>query len=840
MKSQFSRRKFIRNSALLTGSAASLPLLSSFASGQSAPAPLSIDASARPPAAQSAGFHMGTATAPGGHTLTLDSRSMIRDGQPWVTISGEFHFSRCPEAEWRDELLKMKAGGIGIVTTYIFWIHHEEMEGTWDWSGQRSLHKFLQTCGDVGLNALVRIGPWCHGEVRNGGFPNWLQKMGDDKVFELRRDNPGYLGYVNKLYLQIAQQMKGLLWKDGGAVIGIQLENEYNENGGPVQHLMTLKQMARDAGMDVPIYTCTGWGAGGAAPFGEMLPLSGAYAEGFWDRSLQPMPGGYAGSFRFSGARGGNAAAMGALGGGPAPSPAAAPATTGVYPFFTCELGAGMMPSYHRRVLTYPVDAESLGLCKLGSGANLLGFYMYHGGENPEGKLTRLNETQATNYWNDLPLKNYDFQAPLGEFGQEREHYHWLRLLGLFLRDFGPGLSGMSPRMPAVRSALNWAVRSDGATGYIFVSHYRRLTPQPAQENVRFDLKFAGGDVKVPSEPVSIPDNSRFFWPVNLDLGGVKLIHASAQPICHVDEGNTRYTVFKQTAGVSAEFVFDGTTAALTASTGKASTEDARIHVRNVRPGLGAALRLRGKDGKNHVIILLDEAASLNLWKGPWQGQERLFLTKAALLLDGSALRLRTESPEDCSIGILPAPATLTDGHGQITGKADGLFRRFSPRVATAQPLHAVVEQLQPAGPARTIPIAPSVPSRKQGMAMQPEDADFAQAAVWRVKLPAGVAASRDLLLRVRYTGDVIRAYSGDQLLTDDFYAARPFEIGLRRFGAAVYRDGIVLKILPLREDAPIYLTDRSKLKFGENHTALALDGVDVVETQEVRLEAAK
>jgi hypothetical protein len=810
MKCQFSRRKFLRNSALLTGSAASLPLL--FSADAEV---LSLDASASPPAAQPAGFHMGTATAPGGHTITVNSRGLVRDGQPWTPISGEFHFSRCPEPEWRDELLKMKAGAICIVTTYVFWIHHEEVEGTWDWSGQRNLREFLETCAEVGLSVLVRIGPWCHGEARNGGFPDWLQKKGDDQDFELRRDNPGYLGYVEQLYQQIGRQMKGLLWKDGGAVIGIQLENEYNENGGPVQHLMTLKQMVRDAGMDVPLYTCTGWGAGGAAPFGEMLPLSGAYAEGFWDRSLAPMPGGYAASFRFSAAG------------------------TGVYPFFTCELGAGMMPSYHRRILTYPADAESLALVKLGSGANLLGFYMYHGGENPEGKLTRLNETQATGYWNDLPLKNYDFQAPIGEFGREREHYHWLRLLGLFLHDFGAGLCGMPARMPGVRGALNWAVRSDGAAGYIFVSHYRRLSPQRKLENVQFEIRFAGGDVKVPSEPVAIPDNSRFFWPVHLDLGGVKLIYASAQPVCRVDDRNTRYTVFKQTAGIPAEFVLDGATATLDASTGKASHENSRIHVRNVQPGLGAALRLHAKDGRTHVIILLDEAASLNLWRGPWQGQERLFLTKATLLPDGSALRLRAESPEDCSIAILPAPAMLMDGRGKLAGKGDGLFRRFSPRMAPAESLHAVVKPVQAAGPARTIPMAPSVASRRQGMAMQPEDADFAQAAIWRVKLPAGVAASRDLLLRVRYTGDVIRAYRGEQLLTDDFYHARPFEIALRRYGAAVYRDGIVLKILPLREDAPIYLTDRSQLRFSDSHTALSLDGVDVAETREVRLAIA-
>ncbi len=839
MKNQLPRRQFIKNATLLTGAALILPQLPSFASGIDAQTAdlLILDASALPPAVQTAGFHMGTATAPGGHTITLNSRNLLRDGQPWMLISGEFHFSRCPEPEWRDELLKMKAGGVSMVTTYIFWIHHEEVEGIWDWTGQRNLRLFVETCKAVGLNVLLRIGPWSHGEVRNGGFPNWLQKKGDEKVFELRRDNPGYLGYVTKLYDQIGQQANGLLWKDGGPVIAIQLENEYS---GPAQHLMTLKQIARNAGMDVPLYTCTGWGGGGAAPFGEMVPFSGAYAEGFWDRSLAKMPGGYAGAFRFSGPRRANAAAMGALGGAPSATNTSPRPSTDVYPIFTCELGAGMMPSYHRRVFIYPEDTESLVLAKLGSGANILGFYMYHGGQNPEGKLSYLNETQATGYWNDLPVKNYDFQAPIGQYGQQREHYHWLRLLGLFMKDFGTGLCGMTARMPNARGPLNWAVRSDGTSGYIFISHYQRLSPQPNAEDVQFQIRFAGGNVTVPSAPVTVPYNSRFFWPVNLDIDGIKLIYASAQPIAQVNDHATRYTVFKQTAAIATEFVFDGATATVQSTTGKTTIENTQIHVRDVQPGTGAAIRLLGKDGKHHVIILLDEATSMNLYKGEWHGRERIFLTHANLLLDASVLRLRAESTKDVSVAILPAPVSLTAGRSNVPATADGLFSRFSPVIKPAMPIQAIVEQVQVAGSPRTIPIAPSVPSRKQGMAMQPEDVDFAQAGVWRVKLPAGIDASRDLRLSVRYTGDVIRAYLGDKLLDDDFYNAKPFEIGLRRYGPAVYQDGLMIKILPLPEDAPISFTDSSKIKFNNTHTALSLDGVEVIETVEVRLEAGK
>src|SRR5581483_8516024 len=154
--------------------------------------------------------------------------------------------SRYPREEWRDELLKMKAGGLTVVSTYVFWIHQEEVEGKFDWSGQRSLGDFLELCKDLGLKAFVRLGPWCHGEVRNGGFPDWVQNSGT----KLRTDDPAFLKLVEPLYAQEAQQMRGLLWKDGGPVIGVQVDNET----GNSTYLLALKKMAQAAGIDVPYY----------------------------------------------------------------------------------------------------------------------------------------------------------------------------------------------------------------------------------------------------------------------------------------------------------------------------------------------------------------------------------------------------------------------------------------------------------------------------------------------------------------------------------------------------------------------------------------------------------
>ena len=64
--------------------------------------------------------------------------------------------------------------GVDVVSAYTIWIHHEEEEGVFDFSGQRDLRAFLALIQKCGLKCFLRIGPWVHGEVRNGGFPDWL------------------------------------------------------------------------------------------------------------------------------------------------------------------------------------------------------------------------------------------------------------------------------------------------------------------------------------------------------------------------------------------------------------------------------------------------------------------------------------------------------------------------------------------------------------------------------------------------------------------------------------------------------------------------------------------
>ncbi|CAM5254697.1 hypothetical protein SALBM311S_08455 [Streptomyces alboniger] len=201
--------------------------------------------------------HLPFADAPGvPDPIEVNSRWLTRGGRPWFPVSGEFHYSRYPAAEWEEELLKMKAGGVTAVASYLIWIHHEEIEGRVRFDGDRDLRRFAELCARHGLDFVPRIGPWSHAEVRNGGLPDWL--LARDCV--PRTDDPAYLEPVRGWFTAVAEQLRGLDRAHGGPIVAIQIENKLYDQPG---HLLTLKRMAQEAGLSAPLWTST---AGGLPP----------------------------------------------------------------------------------------------------------------------------------------------------------------------------------------------------------------------------------------------------------------------------------------------------------------------------------------------------------------------------------------------------------------------------------------------------------------------------------------------------------------------------------------------------------------------------------------------
>ena len=74
---------------------------------------------------------------PTGKELIFNNYYMELNGKPFMGISGECHYSRVHEGQWEDTIQRMKMGGINIIATYIFWIHHEEEEGKFRFDGNK-------------------------------------------------------------------------------------------------------------------------------------------------------------------------------------------------------------------------------------------------------------------------------------------------------------------------------------------------------------------------------------------------------------------------------------------------------------------------------------------------------------------------------------------------------------------------------------------------------------------------------------------------------------------------------------------------------------------------------
>ncbi|MFD9109371.1 beta-galactosidase [Streptomyces bottropensis] len=753
--------------------------------------------------------------------IEVNSRWLTRGGRPWFPVSGEFHYSRYPAGEWEEELLKMKAGGVTVVAAYVIWIHHEEIEGRVRFDGDRDLRRFAELCARHGLDLIPRIGPWVHAEVRGGGLPDWVL----DRTDAPRTDDPAYLAPVRTWFAAIAGQLRGLDRAHGGPVVALQIENELYDRP---DHLLTLKRTAQQAGLSAPLWTSTAWG-GVRLPPDELLPLYGGYPDAFWTEAEGGWPDTCRKHFFFTHQRddegiGADLRPTTARGGDRAEPPDR-------FPWATCELGGGMAVAYHRRPRVDAADVGALALTKIGCGSVWQGYYMFHGGTNPPGERTTLQESHATGYPNDLPLLTYDFQAPLGEYGQYRPSYDELRLQHLLLADFGhliaPMASALPERRPASqddRATLRWAVRGDGRSGFLFVNNHQPHEPLPHRPGTTFTVEFPDGPegpeagaLTLPSEPVTIPRGAYFCWPLRLDLAGLRLDWATAQPVCTVDDGRGRTVlVLAATDGITPELALDlRTVTTVRVPSGEVTTVGDRVLVTGLRPGTDALVEVDTTDGGRVGLLVLDAATARTAYRGRAWGAERLVLGEAGggVVFDAHAdeVRVHSTAPQP-SFAVLPAPERAPVATGAVVKEtADGVFVRYTlvaddegRRGSGGADGALPVTLIRPPGE------APPVTTGVLGRASVPADEHFdTVAAEYGIATPDD--APPGALLRVHWTGDVARAHVGGRLVADQFYSGRVWDIGLDRLPADGARsEGLRLRVLPLPAGAPVHVPGRT------------------------------
>ncbi len=190
--------------------------------------------------------------------VRYDARSFILNGKRELLVGGEFHYFRTPNALWEDRIIKMKRGGCNQVTTYIPWNWHEPVEGQARWTGDQDLVKFIKLCTKHGMFLVVKPGPYICAEWDFGGHPDWLLS----KKIRLRVLDDTYLSYVEKWYRQVAEVIRPYQITQGGNIIAIQVENEYDHlihygtEPIPVEDAITyfkkLSAMLVNNGIDIP------------------------------------------------------------------------------------------------------------------------------------------------------------------------------------------------------------------------------------------------------------------------------------------------------------------------------------------------------------------------------------------------------------------------------------------------------------------------------------------------------------------------------------------------------------------------------------------------------------
>jgi beta-galactosidase len=166
----------------------------------------------------------------------------VKNGKPVFTISGEIHYFRLNPKVWKKHLLLLKKSGADTTSTYIPWDWHEPEENTFDFTGAthpaRNLVKYISLCKEVGLQLIVKPGPYILAEYLSQGLPTWLVNKSEKNAHALDEHgtiiSPDMMSYMsdeflrytflwyNKIMPLIAQYQES----NGGPIVMMQVCNE--------------------------------------------------------------------------------------------------------------------------------------------------------------------------------------------------------------------------------------------------------------------------------------------------------------------------------------------------------------------------------------------------------------------------------------------------------------------------------------------------------------------------------------------------------------------------------------------------------------------------------------
>lgn len=705
-----------------------------------------------------------------GEEISFTNYYMEKNGKPFFAVSGEFHFSRMEDSRWEDELIKMKMAGINVIATYVFWNHHEEEEGIFDFTGRRNLRKFMELCQKYDLYVILRVGPFDHGEVRNGGIPDWMY----GKPFEVRHTNEGFIHYTRLLYTKIAQEVEGLFFQDDGPIIGTQIDNEYMHSSAAWEittgisdewiyggsegdaYMLKLKKLAAECGLTPVFYTCTGWG--GASTPDSMMPLWGGYAFQPW--LFYSYKGEHPSTKEYVYQDLHNNAIPSSYNFEPKYQPEDRP-------YACCEMGGGMMCSYYYRFVLPFKSVDAMANIKLASGCNFLGYYVFQGGSNPVGKHgTFLNEAQ-------VPKISYDYQACLGEYGQVRESYLRLKTLHYFVNTYADAICKLKTYLPEGASdidpkdldTLRFAVRTDGRGGFLFLNNYQDHQVMHTKKKESVELTLPNETIMF--EGIGLASDENCILPFHFDLQGIDLVKATAQPVTDLEIDGIETYIFMRPEGMTSVFTFEqGAKIKEKVNADSQVEEKESVNIYQVDEEKEIEMFTVVKGDKECRILCISREFSNQLYVVDGKG---IVFSKAAVLEREDQLYLEGY---DHKTKVYTYPENLLAGSSQVNQLPEedaysglGVYEAGTKKKTIQPELNMVADN-------RYIITLPE-------------------------KFMSGV---KDTILRINYHGDIGHAFINGRMISDNFCNNDTWEIGLKDFAEELEHNPLTIYITPLKE----------------------------------------
>ena len=204
------------------------------------------------------------------YTAEVNEKGVFVDGKPFRILSGEIHYFRVQPAQWRDRLEKLRVCGLNCVSVYMPWNLHNPQPNEFCFEGIANVRGFLDICKEMDIKVLLRPTPYICSEWDFGGLPAWLLK---DKNTSIRSYNENYIKAIKNYHKRLFKEIVPYYCNNGGPIIAIQLENEYNIFGDDEKYIRFLKQEMLDSGFKGILYMAEG------SPIYSFMPLD---IDGVW------------------------------------------------------------------------------------------------------------------------------------------------------------------------------------------------------------------------------------------------------------------------------------------------------------------------------------------------------------------------------------------------------------------------------------------------------------------------------------------------------------------------------------------------------------------------------